>query len=201
MTYLDGFIMTYEEDDIPSYVSYNDDGSIREQEWCKNNLRHRECGPAYIVQDTNRILYWYRNGVLHREDGPAIEEYDGDGVKREECYYLNGIWSRKEGPSFVTYHPTGHLRSEYWITNNIEDRDDGPSKILYDKSGRKIKETWYKNGSIHRLFGPAIIIYNKLGGIRYKEYYIGDTRINVRSDEEFIEKDEHKWELMNFVQT
>jgi hypothetical protein len=39
------------------------------EQWYKDNLTHREDGPAVIYPDGYQM--WYQNGHLHREDGPA----------------------------------------------------------------------------------------------------------------------------------
>jgi hypothetical protein len=43
--------------------------------WTKNNMLHRDKGPAAISYNADR--YWYQNDRLSREDGPAIIHRDG----------------------------------------------------------------------------------------------------------------------------
>lgn len=43
--------------------------------WYKNDLLHREDGPAVICAIGDR--YWYFEDKLHRKDGPAVETVDG----------------------------------------------------------------------------------------------------------------------------
>ena len=56
--------------------------------WMKNNIIHREGGPAQVkvIRDEfapklrNKKVFivslgWYNNGKPHREDGPAVKEY------------------------------------------------------------------------------------------------------------------------------
>ena len=45
------------------------------QEWYKDDMLHRECGPAAIFE--NGHTEWYKNDKLHREDGPAIVYANG----------------------------------------------------------------------------------------------------------------------------
>jgi hypothetical protein len=52
--------------------------------WYKDNLHHKEDGPAYISKNGDK--QWAINGKLHREDGPAIENIDGS-----KYWYLNGV--------------------------------------------------------------------------------------------------------------
>ena len=50
----------------------DNDGARR---WYKDDLLHREGGPA--VEEPDGTRRWYKDGRLHREDGPAIERADG----------------------------------------------------------------------------------------------------------------------------
>jgi len=43
--------------------------------WYKNDMLHREDGPAY--EFNNGARYWFKNNKFHREDGPAIETKNG----------------------------------------------------------------------------------------------------------------------------
>lgn len=51
--------------------------------WYKNNLFHREDGPA--IECANGNKFWFQNGLWHREDGPAVELNNGT-----KAWYLNG---------------------------------------------------------------------------------------------------------------
>ena len=59
----------------------DDDGDVF---WYKDNLLHREDGPA--VEWESGTKKWYKNGELHREDGPAIEYSYGN-----KEWWLNDI--------------------------------------------------------------------------------------------------------------
>jgi len=50
--------------------------------WYKNDLLHKEDGPA--IEYVNGNKYWYLHGELHRADGPAIEYSNG-----KNSWYLN----------------------------------------------------------------------------------------------------------------
>jgi hypothetical protein len=54
-----------------------------DQCWYKNDLRHREDGPAII--GSNGTKKWYFEGKLHRTDGPAVIYSWGS-----KYWYLNG---------------------------------------------------------------------------------------------------------------
>ena len=60
--------------------------------WYKDNLLHRENGPAieWFTGDKD----WYKNGIRHREDGPALEIINGD-----KEWWQNGKLHRLDGPA------------------------------------------------------------------------------------------------------
>ena len=51
--------------------------------WYKDNLHHREDGPA--IEYLSGTKCWYQNGKRHRLDGPAVEWFDGG-----KQWYLDG---------------------------------------------------------------------------------------------------------------
>ncbi len=56
-----------------------------------NNLqKHRLGNPS--VEDCFGNKYYYKNNLSHREDGPAVEHFDGLPVE----YWLNGNFYEKE---------------------------------------------------------------------------------------------------------
>jgi hypothetical protein len=71
--------------------------------WHKNNLLHREDGPA--IENTNGSQVWYLNGKRHRVGGPAYYTSGCSLTKgtipatgyRE--YYVNGKRHREDGPA------------------------------------------------------------------------------------------------------
>ena len=58
--------------------------------WDKDDLFHREDGPAIEGLDSRGMKAWYKNGVLHNENGPAVANANGrkewwvEGVKLTE---------------------------------------------------------------------------------------------------------------------
>lgn len=57
------------------------------------SLLHREDGPARIYGD-DKVGYWntwYKNNVKHREDGPADYCTGLLGETHKDLFYLNGI--------------------------------------------------------------------------------------------------------------
>lgn len=83
-----GKIMVLKNDNCVSYL--------------KNNVLHREDGPALIRKDRKE---WFLNGVRHREDGPAIISeqltlYSGKKFYYE-YWYLNGKKHRIGGPAMI----------------------------------------------------------------------------------------------------
>ena len=58
--------------------------------WYKDDVLHRENGPAVIL--VNDLKEWYKYGELHRKDGPAVK-YD-NGYKE---WYIDGVqYTEKE---------------------------------------------------------------------------------------------------------
>ena len=55
------------------------------KEYFKNDILHREDGPA--IECKNGNVYYYKNGKRHRTDGPAIIWYN----PYEEGWYLDGV--------------------------------------------------------------------------------------------------------------
>lgn len=106
--------------------------------WYKNNLWHRDGGPAVISPDGE---LWMKQGKPHRTDGPAKDWKDGG-----KEWFLEGDRHRDDGPAIE--NPDGSY--EYWVLG-AQHREDGPA--TKDSSGR---ETWYINGELHREDGPAV---------------------------------------------
>ena len=83
-------------------------GSNGESWWYKNNLLHREDGPAVEYKDGRKE--WWINGKRHRKDGPAIESLEGK-------YWLqNGKYHREDGPAIEEY-ANGH---KMWFVQGVE---------------------------------------------------------------------------------
>ena len=76
--------------------------------WYKDDLFHREDGPAF--EGLTGEKEWYKNGSLHRIGGPALESRDG--IKE---WWVNGKKSRLEGPAVIKINDY-----EYWFLNGIE---------------------------------------------------------------------------------
>lgn len=72
--------------------------------WYKNNLLHREDGPANIGEDGYES--WYFEGKRHREDGPA--QIFSNGTK---IWYKKNNYHREDGPAVI--YPNGE--KEWWI--------------------------------------------------------------------------------------
>lgn len=66
--------------------------------YLKNNLFHREHGPAYI---SGHNWAWYNNGLMHRDNFPAA-------LMVKEDYYIHGYYKagkpfRNDGPAIEVY--------------------------------------------------------------------------------------------------
>lgn len=80
--------------DGPSTIEYHPDGSLKDEQWYKNDVIHRDGGlPAWREWDENGVLRVERymvNGLYHRDGGPAYITYDENGVVKEQIFYQNG---------------------------------------------------------------------------------------------------------------
>jgi antitoxin component YwqK of YwqJK toxin-antitoxin module len=59
----------------------------------KDNLYHRESGPAYILYHRDGLTLserYFVNGKYHRVGGPAHIEYHRDGTIIYKAYYKDG---------------------------------------------------------------------------------------------------------------
>ena len=94
--------------------------------WYKDDLCHREDGPAIELTDGTKI--WYRNSKYHREDGPAIEREDGTKI-----WYRSGEVHREDGPAAILSNG-----DKYWYQHGKRHRTDGPAVEFTDGC----KEWW-----------------------------------------------------------
>ncbi len=71
----------------------------------KNDLLHREDGPAMVTKDKTQV--WYKNGNVHSyNNNPAIITQDGF-----KAWYDTGIRHRSDGPAII--NPDGTLSFYY----------------------------------------------------------------------------------------
>ena len=96
--------------------------------WIKNNMLHREDGPAVTHKDGHKE--WFINGDRHRIDGPARVWLDG----RQE-WWVNGIRHREDGPAVINKDGG----EEWWMNGKLH-REDGPACIRFSF------KFWYLNG-------------------------------------------------------
>lgn len=59
--------------------------------WIKNNMFHRQNGPAVACLNNSLIYSWCIFGARHRDDGPAISYYDHWDDIYKHKYYQDGI--------------------------------------------------------------------------------------------------------------
>lgn len=70
-------------------------GDFVSESWTKNDVYHREDGPAIHVYGLCGWQHWYCNGKFHRIGGPAIiyehgAVLGGNSNGRLNAYYING---------------------------------------------------------------------------------------------------------------
>lgn len=156
-------------------------------QWFKNDLLHREDGPA---QQYHNSKYWYINGKLHRLDGPAVERapdwYGGGGYVSQNEWHINGELHRENDPA-VEY-PNG---DKFWYCRNLIHRLGYPAVMFangtkaYFVHGKRHREDgpavewadgtkeWWIDGKLSRVNGPAIEFANGaeawfLNGLRHR---------------------------------
>jgi antitoxin component YwqK of YwqJK toxin-antitoxin module len=165
--------------DIPAYITYYEDGSIRMEKYYLNKKYHRKNGPSYIEYYENGCIqneYYFINGKYNREEGPSVIRYYDDASINYQNYYIKGHLHREEGPSIVKYNEEGSIKSEGYFINGIGHREDGPAYILYTENGSIQYEEYFINGKRHRRTGPAKIIYHENGSVQSESYYINGKR-------------------------
>jgi len=184
----------------PSQIFYNSDGSIEEmhyyingslhsineepsvimwnnrkktcEKWHKNNLLHRIGSPAWIIYEYNGMrTFWYQNGIFYRENNESTYQIYLDDRIHFEGWTIDGITVHNEyGPAFILYNSDGSIKEIRYYLNGLLHRIDGPSIIIW-KNNNKIREKWHRNGVLHRDHGPAILAWKKTGLIKFQMYY------------------------------
>ena len=76
----------------------------------KNNMMHREDGPAIVYEDGKSV--YYINDIRHREDGPAVIYPDG-GVE----YWINGELVDAYHPDFGRFEPKSREEALKWLNS------------------------------------------------------------------------------------
>jgi hypothetical protein len=82
-------------DDIPENFTGIAEYKDGYKEWYKDELLHREDGPA--VEWPSGLKIWFQNGKKHRTNGPALKRGNG-----EVQYWINGERTYKE--AVEVYH-------------------------------------------------------------------------------------------------
>ena len=78
---------------IPSIISYYDNGQVVCEKWLYKDILHRIDGPAftYYSRDTPKsLIEWYKDGELHRFPGPAYTYNWDNGIHTNWVWYYNG---------------------------------------------------------------------------------------------------------------
>ena len=71
------------------------------KKWYKDNLLHREDGPA--IERHNGSKHWYINNERHRLDGPAIEYANGSKYWYYHDKWIREISSQEEFEQWLKY--------------------------------------------------------------------------------------------------
>lgn len=172
-------------DNEPSIIHYKKDYyyDIRVTKiWYKNNLIHKDVGPAILISYTNKIStiasLYYTNGLLNSQNNIAID------VKKE-ClkdivdYIDNKIYSMVKQIINESQYYGSNVYFNYNNGNLISSEND-PSIYYTDF------EIYTKDNLIHRESGPAVVT-NML-----KCYYINDKLHNEDGPAYVFDKYNHK---------
>ena len=100
--------------------------------WYKNNLLHREDGPANIGEDGSES--WYFEGFRHREGGPAFTTPSG-----YKSWWFMGKRHRFDGPAIIApngskkwfLHDESLSKEQWWEKLS----DDQKLKALFNGEG------------------------------------------------------------------
>lgn len=170
--------------DGPACTVWNEDGTLKAQEWIFHGELHRWDGPAQIFFSNNEIYResWYNHGKKHRIGGPAIIEwtdYNRTHLRVEE-WWIHGILHREDGPSYSLWYGNGSVASIRWLCKNTFHREDGPAMMEYYPTGKPKNETWYVNGLQHRIFGPSHMAWHDTGKIQTEVWMYHGLDISVK---------------------
>ena len=135
---------------------YHPNKNVKSITYYKNNVKHREDGPAYVeyLKDgkTLHCEKFFVNGKLHRDvDAPALIIYmspnytyyrdeDQQPPRRLEVYYKHDIKHRSKGPAEIEYYHAGRIDHEIYIRDGLRHRVDGPAVIFYEYHGGDLPE-------------------------------------------------------------
>ena len=175
--------------------------SDEEEQFSRKKTRPEpEVKYKYHPKGTPKSITYYRNNLKHREDGPAYVEYLEDGkTLKSEKYFINGNLHRDSGapawisywdPSKITVPVRGNIppkRVERYYWHGLRQRSKGPAFIEYGKNGKKKKESYYRDDVRHRSDGPAIINYYYIQGdskahIKTASYYFEGNQAYIKND-------------------
>ena len=99
--------------------------------WYKNDVLHREDGPAIELKNGNK--HWFIEGKRHREDGPALIFF------KTQKYFKEDLLHREDGPAINEGNFGSNI--EEWYYKGQRHRLDGPAFINHYN---KTKQWYYK---------------------------------------------------------
>jgi len=91
------------------------------------------------------IIYYNKNNVTHREDGPAVIWYNESGMIIKEMFHINNRIHRLDGPAIIKYiKDNNHIikSKDYYIHDRSfskEDFDKHPEVIKIKNINRNLK--------------------------------------------------------------
>ncbi len=118
---------------------------LRGIEWKKNNVSHRNDGPACMWD--NGDASWWKHGERHRVDGPAVMCSDGS-----YNWCRDGKSCRDDNLPAV-FADAGTAWKQYGKLH----RTDGPAQILSNGT-----IAWYRNDELYRADGLCVIYPSRI---------------------------------------
>lgn len=136
--------------------------------WYKNGLEHRDGKPSYLLFNDNgsvRARHWCIDGAGHRLDGPSreiISETTGRPIELE--YRQFGRWFRLDGPASMNIaEDTGIVTCEKWCSDPEIDgwhREDGPAVTFRDRiTGIAYEQIWMRKNALFRPDRKAPVVF------------------------------------------
>lgn len=118
--YIDGKLNRI--DDEPAVITYYASSRASSKVWYKDNMIHRDFGPARIVYDIScdiTIIEYYKNGVIDNGNKPARVHFSKKRIKSEE-WFCNGQYHNIDGPAIIYYNrlSPGNEEDFYYIIGN-----------------------------------------------------------------------------------
>jgi len=166
---------------------------------CKTSII---CVTSYYNNGNIKNEIWYKNNIIHKDNGPAKIYYYENGNIDREIWYYNGIIHNNNGPAKIYYYENGNIDTEIWFQYGKRYRENGPIHINYDENGNILLESWYgelkyrNDGPIYISYYPYYIDEQNINQTVYKRQEI--WILDEENTKKFIKED--KPNIINYYQ-